>query len=45
MIGPRAPSRSRLTVVVEIFSAVFSFHELEYSLEDQQTYEQMLGHQ
>ena len=45
MIGPRAPSRSRLLAVVEISSVNASFHELEYSLEGPRTYERMLRHQ
>ena len=45
MIGPRAPSMFRPTGVVGIFSAVVAFRELEYLMEDPQTYEQMLGHQ
>jgi len=45
MIGPRAPSRSRPSVVVATFSVNAFFHELECLLEDPQTYGRMLRHQ
>jgi len=44
-IGPRAPSRSRPSVVVATFSVNVSFHESEYLLEGPRTYGQMLMHQ
>jgi len=44
MIGLRAPSQFHPLGVVGTFCVVAAFHELECSLENPQTYEQMLRH-